>query len=144
MAKLTKPNYTRGQIFDRLAACFGTSVLGMYDGKLRVEIIDGEGTVIQFSLAPVIHKANVEEEECDELIPIEDQLSAYESAQSVKTASNIAKKDAKVKSTAKSKAAKGTFETASPKAEAAQVVPIEITDEERENLDKLNASLESF
>lgn len=145
MAKLTKPNYTRGQIFDTLAACFGTSVLGMYDGKLRIELIDAAGEVIQFSLAPVIHKVNVEEEECDALVSIEDQMGNYESAQSVKTAANIAKKDAKTKSTAKEKAAdKGTFEDVLLNAEAAQEVPIAVTADEQAKLDELVKSLGSF
>lgn len=140
MAKLVKPNYTRGQIFDRLAACFGTSVLGMYEGKLRIELMDDAGEIIQFSLAPVIHKSNVEEVECDKLVSIEDQMGAYEGAQATKTAENEAKK-------AKTAAAK----TKTPKAKTDKTpvgdivadlvltppTPIEVTVEEQAKLDEL-------
>lgn len=141
MAKLVKPNYTRGQIFDRLAACFGTSVLGMYEGKLRIELMDDAGEVLQFSLAPVIHKTNVEEVECDKLVSIEDQMGAYEAAQTVKSSENEAKK-AKT-AAAKSKAPKvakdktAISDAVAKLADAGPVTPIEVTPEEQAKLDEL-------
>ena len=135
MAKLTKPNLLRGQIFDKLAETFGDSVLGMYDGKLRIEILNEAGEPIQFSLAPVVHKTLIDEEECDELIPIQEQVEAYDKAQETKT------KD-KPKTATKPK----TKTKTESKAEAAPIVPaekVELSQEEQDKLDKLNALLDN-
>ena len=131
MAKLTKPNLLRGQIFDKLSETFGDSVLGMYDGKLRVEILNEIGEPVQFSLAPVVHKTLIDEEECDKLVPIQEQVEAYDKAQQTKT---------KTKDKAKTKAKTET------KAEETQVFPtekVELSQEEQDKLDKLNALLDN-
>ena len=53
----------------------------MYEGKLRVEIIDDEtDEVVQFSLAPVVHKTLVDEEECDQYVPIKEKIEQYQSS----------------------------------------------------------------
>ena len=129
MAKLTKPNVLRGQIFDKLAEAFGDSVLGMYDGKLRIEIINEDGEPIQFSLAPVVHKVLIDEEECDDLVPIQEQVEAYEKAQS-----------AKAKTKTKTKAEEKAEESVVTSVPAEEVV---LTEEEQNKLDKLNALLDA-
>lgn len=145
MAKIVKPNQVRGQIFDKLAECFGDSTLGMYDGKLRFEIVDDAGEVIQFSLAPVIHKALVDETECDELVPIADQMAEYTAAVDAKNADALAKKAA----TAAKKA--GTKKKATPKKEEVSApaidsitpaTPVVITEDEQNKLNDLAAMLE--
>lgn len=114
--RIVKPNILRGKIFDKLAECFGESVLGMYDGKLRIEWIDEDtGEVVQFSLAPVIHKTLVEEDECDPLVPIAEQIATYEAAKAAK----------------KTKKAKD------------ESVPVELTNEDKAKLDELNKLLDS-
>ena len=78
---LNKNDIVRGRIFDDLVEYFGNSVLGMYEGKLRVEIIDDEtGEIVQFSLAPVVHKSLVDEEECDQYVPINEKIEQYQSS----------------------------------------------------------------
>lgn len=139
MAKLVKPNKLRGQIFDKLAECFGDSVLGMCEGKLRVEVITDDGEVVQFSLAPVVHKTLVEEEECDKYVAIAEQVAAYEVAQGAKTAANVAKKD---------KAAAKTTKEAPVDKEAVINIPadtasVEISAEEQKKLDELSDMLGS-
>jgi hypothetical protein len=59
--KLVKPNVLRGQIFDKLAAAFGDSVLGVYENKLRVEIIDEDGNVIDKSTGQIVEGVQVVE-----------------------------------------------------------------------------------
>ena len=78
IGRLNKNDIVRGKIFDDLVEYFGNSVLGMYEGKLRVEIIDGE--IVQFSLAPVVHKSLVDEEECDQYVPIKEKIEQYQSS----------------------------------------------------------------
>ena len=138
MAKLVKPNKLRGQIFDKLAECFGDSVLGMCEGKLRVEVITEEGEVVQFSLAPVVHKTLVEEDECDKYVAIADQIATYEAAQGAKTAANVAKKD--------KAAAKTTKETPVDKEAVITIpveeAPVEISEEEQKKLDELSNMLD--
>lgn len=82
MAKrLNKNDIIRGKIFDTLAEVYGTSVLGFYEGKLRIEIIDDEtDEVIQFSLAPTIHKTLIDDTECDPYVSIEDRIAEYQSS----------------------------------------------------------------
>lgn len=82
MAKrLNKNDITRGRIFDKLAEIYGTSVLGFYDGKLRIEIIEEEtGEVIQFSLAPVVHKTLIDEVECDPYVSTDDRIAEYQAS----------------------------------------------------------------
>ena len=81
IGRLNKNDIVRGRIFDDLVEYFGNSVLGMYEGKLRVEIIDDEtGEIVQFSLAPVVHKSLVDEEECDQYVPIEEKIEQYQSS----------------------------------------------------------------
>ena len=89
--RLVKPNEVRGTVLDKIAGAFGDSVLGMYDGGLRIEILDKEGNVVQFTVKPVIHKALVSAEECDPLVPIDTQMKEYEAA----LAARGAKKDTK-------------------------------------------------
>ncbi len=136
MAKLTKPNVLRGQIFDKLAETFGDSVLGMYDGKLRIEILNEAGEPVQFSLAPVVHKNLIDEEECDGLVPIEEQVLAYNKAQEskkTKTKTDTSKKDTP------SKKKEQKEEDATPNIPVAEV---ELSQEEQDKLDKLNALLD--
>jgi hypothetical protein len=133
MAKLVKPNVTRGRIFDKIAETFGGSVLGMYDGKLRIEILDENDSPIQFSLAPVIHKTLVEEEECDKLIPIDDQIAAYNAAVAAKatTKSNASdKKDKPAPADDSSTNATGTVNV--------NKVPIEVSADEQAKLNELS------
>ena len=81
IGRLNKNDIVRGRIFDNLVEYFGNSVLGMYEGKLRVEIIDDEtDEVVQFSLAPVVHKSLVDEEECDQYVPIKEKIEQYQSS----------------------------------------------------------------
>ena len=81
IGRLNKNDIVRGRIFDDLVEYFGNSVLGMYEGKLRVEIIDDEtDEVVQFSLAPVVHKSLVDEEECDQYVPIKEKIEQYQSS----------------------------------------------------------------
>lgn len=81
IGRLNKNDIVRGRIFDDLVEHFGGSVLGMYEGKLRVEVIDDEtGEVVQFSLAPVVHKSLVDEEECDMYVPITKKIEEYQAS----------------------------------------------------------------
>ena len=81
IGRLNKNDIVRGRTFDDLVEYFGNSVLGMYEGKLRVEIIDDEtGEIVQFSLAPVVHKSLVDEEECDQYVPINEKIEQYQSS----------------------------------------------------------------
>ena len=81
IGRLNKNDIVRGRIFDDLVEYFGNSVLGMDEGKLRVEIIDDEtGEIVQFSLAPVVHKSSVDEEECDQYVPINEKIEQYQSS----------------------------------------------------------------
>lgn len=85
MAKrLNKNDIVRSRIMDSLAEQYGNSVLGMYDGKLRVELIDDEGLVIQFSIAPIVHKSLVEEDQCDPYITTDDKIKEYQDSLSKK------------------------------------------------------------
>lgn len=132
--KIVKPNILRGKIFDKLAECFGESVLGMYDGKLRIEWIDEvTGEVVQFSLAPVVHKTLVEEDECDQLVPIAEQIATYDAAKAAADAEKGTKK------TKKAKKDQDDF----PVIESIPAVPVELTDEEQAKLDDLNKLLDS-
>ena len=99
MAKrLNKNDIIRGRIFDDIASQFSNSVLGMYDGKLRIEIIDDEtGEVIQFSLAPVVHKSLVEEADCEKYISIDDRIAEYQSELKKNETKSKKKKKEKVK-----------------------------------------------
>lgn len=93
--RLNKNDILRGKIMDDIAKHFGNSVLGIYDKKLRIEVIDEEtGDVIQFSIAPVVHKELVDPEECDEYITTEEKIRIYEES---------LKKNSPVKSPAKKK-----------------------------------------
>lgn len=76
--RMNRNDITRGRIFDQLAEQFGGSVLGMYDNKLRIEIIDDEGKVFQFSLTPVVHKDLVEESECQPYINTDEKIKMHE------------------------------------------------------------------
>ena len=80
MAKrLNKNDIIRGRIFDTVANVYGSSVLGFYEGKLRIEIIDDEtGEVIQFSIAPTIHKTLVDEAECDPYLDTDARIAEYQ------------------------------------------------------------------
>lgn len=81
IGRLNKNDIIRGRIFDDLVEYFGNSVLGIYEGKLRVEIIDDEtDEIVQFSLAPVVHKTLVEEEECDKYVPIAEKIQEYQAS----------------------------------------------------------------
>ena len=81
IGRLNKNDMVRGRIFDDLVEYFGNSVLGVYEGKLRIEIIDDEtDEVVQFSLAPIVHKTLVEEDECDKYIPIKDKIEQYQAS----------------------------------------------------------------
>lgn len=79
MAKrLNKNDVLRFKIIDEIAAHYDNSVLGYYDGKLRVELIDEEGEVVQFSIAPILHKTLVDESECEPYINIEERIKLYQ------------------------------------------------------------------
>ena len=81
IGRLNKNDMVRGRIFDDLVEYFGNSVLGVYEGKLRIEIIDEEtDEVVQFSLAPIVHKTLVEEDECDKYIPIKEKVEQYQAS----------------------------------------------------------------
>lgn len=82
MAKrLNKNDITRGRIFDQLAEMYGTSVLGMYEGKLRIEILDEEtDEVVQFSIAPVVHKTLINETECDPYVTTKEKIEKYQAS----------------------------------------------------------------
>ena len=136
MAKTTKPNVVRGQIFDAIATAFGNSVLGMYDGKLRIEILNEVGQPVQFSLAPVVHKTLIDEAECDELVPIEEQLKNYENQTKTKT-----KAKAKAKTSSKKEETKVT-EGEQP-SEQTPESEVALSGEEQAKLDKLNALLDA-
>lgn len=76
--RLNKNDIVRGRIMDDIAEFFGGSVLGVYDKKLRVEVIDDEGNIIQFSIAPVVHKDLIEPDECDEYVTTDEKIRVYE------------------------------------------------------------------
>lgn len=81
IGRLNKNDVLRGRIFDDLVEHFGASTLGMYEGKLRIEIIDDEtGEVIQFSLAPVVHKSLVDEEECDKYVTTDEKIAMFQAS----------------------------------------------------------------
>lgn len=81
IGRLNKNDIIRGKIFDDLVEYFGNSVLGVYEGKLRIEIIDDEtDEIVQFSLAPVVHKNLVEEEECDEYVSISEKIQEFQAS----------------------------------------------------------------
>jgi hypothetical protein len=144
MAKIVKPNVVRGQIFDQLAACFGESTLGMYDGKLRFEIMNDEGEVIQFSLAPVIHKSLVDETECDVLVPVAEQIAEYEAAVAAKNADAQAKKAATAAKKAGTKKAskKETADAPAISTDSISVAPAELTADEQAKLNDLASLLD--
>lgn len=76
--RLNKNDILRGRIMDEIAAHFGTSVLGLYDKKLRIEMISEEGEVYQFSIAPTVHKELVDEAECDPYLTTDEKIKSYE------------------------------------------------------------------
>lgn len=76
--RMNKNDIVRGRIMDDIAKQFGESVLGLYDGKLRVEIVDEEtGEIIQFSVAPIIHKELIDEVECDEYLTVDEKITLF-------------------------------------------------------------------
>ena len=109
MAKrLNKNDIIRGRIFDTVANVYGSSVLGFYEGKLRIEIIDDEtGEVIQFSVAPIIHKTLIDEAECDPYLDTDARIAEYQATlkknegKKTKTKTKEKKKDATEQTTDK-------------------------------------------
>lgn len=98
MARLIKPDLSRGQVFDKLVKSFGDQVLGMYEGNLRIETIDDEtGDICQFSIKVTKGKTLIDDIECDAYIPINSQLEMYEKAVAAKLAEAEAKKAKKKK-----------------------------------------------
>ncbi len=80
MAKrLNKNDVLRGRIFDSIAEIYGGSVLGFYEGKIRIEVIDEEtGEIVQFSLSPTIHKTLVDEIECDRYVDTDTRIAEHQ------------------------------------------------------------------
>ena len=79
--RLNKNDIIRGRIFDTIAGVYGSSVLGFYEGKLRIEIIDEEtGEVIQFSIAPTVHKTLVDDSECDAYVDTDTRITEYQAS----------------------------------------------------------------
>lgn len=98
MARLIKPDLSRGLVFDKLVEAFGEQVLGMYEGNLRIETIDDEtGDINQFSIKVTKGKTLIDDVECDEYTPINVQLEEYEKAVANKLAQAEAKKAKKQK-----------------------------------------------
>ncbi len=93
MARLIKPDKARGEVFDELVKCFGTSVLGTYEGNLRIELLDPDtDEPVQFSIKVTKGKTLLDEIECDEYIPIDDLIDAYNDAYAQKQLEIEAKK----------------------------------------------------
>ncbi len=145
MAKrLNKNDVIRGRIFDTLAEVYGTSVLGFYEGKLRIEVIDDEtGEVIQFSLAPTVHKVLVDDSECDPYVNTDDRIAEYQS--SLKKNEEKKAKPKKSKSKAKSKTEAKEVKTI-PVAEFNFDEPVKVeskavSDDEQAKLDALMSEL---
>lgn len=80
MARLIKPDLSRGEVFDKLVKCFGGQVLGMYEGNLRIETIDSQGEINQFSIKVTKGKTLLDDVECDPYIPSSEQMKIYEQA----------------------------------------------------------------
>ena len=79
--RLNKNDIIRGRIFDTIAGVYGSSVLGFYEGKLRIEIIDEEtGEVIQFSIAPTVHKTLIDDRECDAYVDTDTRIAEYQAS----------------------------------------------------------------
>ena len=79
--RLNKNDIIRGRIFDTIAGVYGSSVLGFYEGKLRIEIIDEEtGEVIQFSIAPTVHKTLIDDSECDAYVDTDTRIAEYQAS----------------------------------------------------------------
>lgn len=112
MAKrLNKNDIIRGRIFDTIAEVYGSSVLGFYEGKLRIEVIDEEtGEVVQFSLAPTVHKVLIDESECDQYVNTDDRIAEYQSS----LKKNEEKKPKKKKVAATKTAKESTIENVAP------------------------------
>ena len=65
----------------------GTCTMGIdrLDAETMAEILgheynDETDEVVQFSLAPVVHKSLVDEEECDQYVPIKEKIEQYQSS----------------------------------------------------------------
>lgn len=134
MAKrLNKTDIARGKIFDQIAGLYGNSVLGFYDGKLRIELIDEEtGEVIQFSIAPVMNKTLVDESECEPYRTIDERIEEYQSS--------LKKNDEKNKKTSKKKEEEKVEEKV-PETEQEKESLQELSEEETKKLEDVMKSL---
>lgn len=139
--RLNKNDIIRGRIMDGIAEHFGNSVIGVYDKKLRVEIIDEEtGDVIQFSVAPVVHKELVDPEDCDEYITTDEKIKLYEESLKKNTPSPKVKKSKDKVKTDSEKVVEAEFNfDEKPKAKVETPV---ISQAEQDNLDKIMAELD--
>lgn len=141
--RLNKNDIIRGRIFDKVAEIYGASVLGFYEGKLRIEIVNEEtGEIVQFSIAPTIHKTLVDEEECEKYVNTDTRIAEYQAS--------LKKNEDKVKPKKKSTEKKKTDTTVSEvvveefnfdSAPAPQKKADSVSKNEQEKLDALMAEL---
>ncbi|MEG0153161.1 MAG: hypothetical protein RR744_08300, partial [Cellulosilyticaceae bacterium] len=133
--RMNRNDITRGRIFDQLTEQFGGSVLGMYDNKLRIEVIDDEGKVFQFSLTPVVHKDLVEESDCEPYVCTDERIRLHEET----LAKNAPKPKKKKKTTSPGKINQDNI--AAVVEAAKNVLPTLSKEEEIQKLDSLMSDL---
>lgn len=80
--RMNKKDIVRSQITDEVVLALNTdnSLLGIYNNKVRFEILDDEGNPLQFSVAITLHKDLVEEADCGAYQSTEDKLALIASA----------------------------------------------------------------
>ena len=147
--RLNKNDIIRGRIFDTIASVYGGSVLGFYEGKLRIEIVNEEtGEIVQFSVAPTIHKAFVDEEECDPYVDVDTRIAEYQASlkkneekepKKKKSKPATVKKEVVKKETVPTKVIVEEFNFDEPVAEVKTTAPVSL--DEQSKLDALMAEL---
>ena len=75
--RLNKNDILRSKLTDQLAKVYGNSLLGLYEDKLRIEIITEEGEVVQFSLMPIVHRDLVDESQCEPYVNTKEKVLRY-------------------------------------------------------------------
>ena len=145
--RLNKNDIIRGRIFDTIANVYGGSVLGFYEGKLRIEIVNEEtGEIIQFSVAPTIHKSLVDEEECDKYVDVDTRIAEYQASlkkneekEPKKKKPAVKKKEVVKKETAPAEVMVEEFNFDEPVAKPKTTAPVSL--DEQNKLDALMAEL---
>ena len=76
--KLIKPCEQRGSVIDKIVECFGNQVLGIYEGAIRIETMDDNGEIHQFSIKTTKNKTIIDECEATPYVPIAELTANYE------------------------------------------------------------------